>query len=152
MVTVELPRLIRTGQREGRLMGPNCSETVWISQAICANASKTRGVIKAGRPCHYAGNAVAAAIQFASAHAGRVNGCMYWGSLPTLFIASVIWRFCFIIPPMKPCSSLMAAVAFFFSLSLRLLAAEPEVSEQDLPRVPPTEPNNAIATVQMKKG
>src|SRR5438876_10496913 len=56
------------------------------------------------------------------------------------------------IPPMKPCSSLMAAVAFFCSLSLGLLAAEPEVSEEDLPRVPPTEPDKAIATFQIKTG
>src|SRR5437870_6921617 len=68
------------------------------------------------------------------------------------FIAFVNWRFCFIIPPMKPCSWLMAAVAFFCSLSLRLLAAEPEVTDNDLPRVPPTEPNNAIATFQVKSG
>ena len=46
----------------------------------------------------------------------------------------------------------MAAVAFFCSLSLGLLAAEPEVSEEDLPRVPPTEPNKAIDTFQIKSG
>src|SRR5438552_8042806 len=68
------------------------------------------------------------------------------------FIAFVNWRFCFMIPPMKPCSWLMAAVAFFCSLSLRLPAAEPEDTEKDLPRVPPTEPNNAIATFQVKRG
>src|SRR5882724_600182 len=68
------------------------------------------------------------------------------------FIAFVIWRFYFMIRPMKPCSSLMANVAFYSALSLRVLAAEPEVSEKDLPRVPPTEPNKAIATFQIKNG
>src|SRR5260221_281465 len=68
------------------------------------------------------------------------------------FIAFVYWRFCFIIPPMKPCSSSMAAIAFYSSLSLRVLAAEPEVTDKDLPRVPPTEPNKAIATLQIKNG
>jgi putative membrane-bound dehydrogenase-like protein len=56
------------------------------------------------------------------------------------------------IPPMKPCSSWMAAVAFYLSLSLRVLAAEPEVSEKDLPRVPPTEPDQALSTFQIKRG
>src|SRR5712671_2351438 len=36
-------------------MGPNCSETVWKSQEICANASKTHEILRAGRPCHYPG-------------------------------------------------------------------------------------------------
>src|SRR5947209_162419 len=60
--------------------------------------------------------------------------------------------FCFIIPPMKPCRSLMTVVAVFFSISLGVLAAEPEVTEQDLPRVPATEPNKAIDTFQIKSG
>jgi putative membrane-bound dehydrogenase-like protein len=53
---------------------------------------------------------------------------------------------------MKPCSSLIAAVALYSSLSLRVFAAEPEVSEKDLPRVPPTEPDKAIATFEIKSG
>src|SRR5205809_4159039 len=68
------------------------------------------------------------------------------------FIAFLDWRFCCIIPPMKPRSSLLAAVAFCSALSLRVLAAEPEVSEKDLPRVPPTESNKATATFQIKRG
>src|SRR5436190_8922097 len=70
----------------------------------------------------------------------------------TTFIAFLIRRFCFIIPSMKPCCELVCASAFFLSVSLGILAAEPEVSEEDLPRVPPTEPNKAIATFQIKKG
>src|SRR5437773_1430537 len=53
---------------------------------------------------------------------------------------------------MKPRSSSMAAIAFYSSLTLRVLAAEPEVADKDLPRIPPTEPNKAIATFQIKKG
>src|SRR5262245_16400063 len=53
---------------------------------------------------------------------------------------------------MKPCSSSMAAFALCASLSLRVLTAEPEVSEKDLPRIPPTEPDKAIATFQIKTG
>jgi len=53
---------------------------------------------------------------------------------------------------MKPRSSLLAAVAFCSALSLRVLAAKPEVSEKDLPRVPPTESNKATATFQIKRG
>src|SRR5213596_1905623 len=68
------------------------------------------------------------------------------------FIAFLDWRFCCIIPPMKPRSSLLAAVAFCSALSLRVLAAEPEVSEKDLPRVPPTEPDQALSTFQIKGG
>src|SRR5439155_26797930 len=81
------------------------------------------------------------------------RGRQHLGSQPSSpFIAFVDWRFCFIIPPMKPCRSLMASIAFACSLPLRLLAAEPEVTEQDLPRVPPTEPNKAIDTFQIKSG
>ena len=46
----------------------------------------------------------------------------------------------------------MTVVAVFFSISLGVLAAEPEVTEQDLPRVPATEPNKAIDTFQIKSG
>ncbi len=46
----------------------------------------------------------------------------------------------------------MAAIAFYASLSVRVLAAEPEVTDKDLPRVPPTEPTKAIATLQIKSG
>ena len=53
---------------------------------------------------------------------------------------------------MKPCCELVCASAFFLSVSLGILAAEPEVSEKDLPRVPPTEPDKALATFQIKKG
>ena len=49
-------------------------------------------------------------------------------------------------------SLLMAAIAFYSSLTLRVLTAEPEVSEKDLPRVPPTEPSKALATFQIKRG
>src|SRR5256714_7440905 len=69
-----------------------------------------------------------------------------------LFIASLIRHFCFIIPPMKPCREPVRAFAFSLSVSLGILAAEPEVSEKDLPRVPPTEPDKALATFQIKKG
>src|SRR5437588_179103 len=70
----------------------------------------------------------------------------------TTFIAFLIRRFCFIIPSMKPCCELVCASAFFLSVSLGILAAEPEVSEKDLPRVPPTEPDKALATFQIKNG
>jgi len=40
MVTVELPRLTRTGQRKGRLRAANCSETVWKPHAIWLECSK----------------------------------------------------------------------------------------------------------------
>ena len=56
------------------------------------------------------------------------------------------------IPLMKPCSLLIAAVTCFCSLTLRVFPAEPEVSEKDLPRVPPTEPDKAIGTFQIKSG
>jgi len=46
----------------------------------------------------------------------------------------------------------MAALVLCCSLALRVLAAEPEVSETDLPRVAPTEPNKALATFQIKRG
>src|SRR5438046_5298737 len=70
----------------------------------------------------------------------------------TTFIAFLIRRFCFIIPSMKPCCELVCASAFFLSVSLGILAAEPEVSEKDLPRVPPTEPDKALSTFQIKRG
>src|SRR6185437_14956155 len=53
---------------------------------------------------------------------------------------------------MKPCSKWRVALALFLVFSLRAFAAEPEVSDQDLPRVPPTEPDNALSTFQVKKG
>jgi len=40
----------------------------------------------------------------------------------------------------------------FLVFSLRAFAAEPEVSDQDLPRVLPTEPDKALSTFQVKKG
>ncbi|PYM14757.1 MAG: hypothetical protein DME18_06045 [Verrucomicrobia bacterium] len=53
---------------------------------------------------------------------------------------------------MKSRRELLFAFPFFVSVSLRLIAAEPEVSETDLPRVPPTEPDKALSTFQIKKG
>ncbi len=53
---------------------------------------------------------------------------------------------------MKPCSAWIAVLVFCCSLSPHLRAAEPEVSEKDLPRVPPTTPESAIATFQVKRG
>src|SRR5256885_8452615 len=53
---------------------------------------------------------------------------------------------------MKSRRGLFFALPFFVSVSLRLIAAEPEVSETDLPRVPPTEPDKALPTFQIKKG
>src|SRR5439155_17858377 len=66
------------------------------------------------------------------------------------FIASVNWRFWFTIPPMKPRKRLIGAFVLFFSMVA--LATEPDVSEKDLPRIPPTEPDRALATFQVKKG
>ena len=51
---------------------------------------------------------------------------------------------------MKPRKSPIGLFVLFFSLVA--LATEPEVSENDLPRIPPTEPGNALATFQVKKG
>src|SRR5207249_11148174 len=47
---------------------------------------------------------------------------------------------------------LYLALPCFVPVSLRLIAAEPEGSETDLPRVPPTEPDKALPTFQIKKG
>src|SRR5256714_5560369 len=53
---------------------------------------------------------------------------------------------------MQPRNRLIVAWVCFLSVSLYVPAAEPEVSEKDLPRVPPTEPDKALATFQIKKG
>ncbi len=53
---------------------------------------------------------------------------------------------------MKPRLKFVAALAPLLSVSFRLLGVEPEVSEKDLPRVSPTEPDKAVATFQIKKG
>src|SRR5437763_13290036 len=53
---------------------------------------------------------------------------------------------------MKSPRELLFSFPFFVSVSLRLIAAEPEVSETDLPRMPPTEPDKALSTFQIKKG
>src|ERR1051325_3816790 len=57
---------------------------------------------------------------------------------------------CLIIPSMKPLSVLTAAGAFF--VSCWAAAGEPEVTEKELPRVPPTEPGQALSTFQVKRG
>src|SRR6266571_4742560 len=51
---------------------------------------------------------------------------------------------------MKPRGNLMVIVACSFSSCL--LAAELEVSEKDLPRVPPMEPAEALSSFQIKRG
>ena len=53
---------------------------------------------------------------------------------------------------MNPCGKLILASALFLSLSVGATSADLEVSEKDLPRVPPTEPNKTLATFQIKKG
>src|SRR6184192_3162997 len=55
-------------------------------------------------------------------------------------------------PRMKPRSEPILLYAFYLSVALRVSAAEPEVSGKDLPRVPPTEPDQAVSTFQIKKG
>ena len=57
-----------------------------------------------------------------------------------------------IIPTMNLCGRLILLSGLFLSLSLAASAADLEVSDQDLPRVPPTEPDKALATFQIKKG
>src|SRR5437867_896130 len=42
--------------------------------------------------------------------------------------------------------------AVSLAVSLRIAAAEPEVDAKDLPRIPPTEPDKALSTFQIKKG
>ncbi|PYM16866.1 MAG: hypothetical protein DME18_00405, partial [Verrucomicrobia bacterium] len=53
---------------------------------------------------------------------------------------------------MQPRNKLIVAWVLFLSVSLHVPAAEPEVSEKDLPRVPPTEPDKALSTFQIRKG
>ena len=53
---------------------------------------------------------------------------------------------------MQPRNKLIVAWVLFLSVSLHVPAAEPEVSEKDLPRVPPTEPDKALSTFRIKKG
>ena len=53
---------------------------------------------------------------------------------------------------MKPWNKLLFELVCSLSVSLRTTAAEPEVSEKDLPRVPPTEPDKALSTFQIKRG
>src|SRR5437667_2042561 len=67
-----------------------------------------------------------------------------------LFSVSVNGRFFFMISPMKLRSTVGAIILLL--LSIPIPAAEPEVSERDLPRVPPTEPDQALSSFQIKKG
>src|SRR2546429_3014443 len=55
-------------------------------------------------------------------------------------------------PRMKPRREPMLLYAFYFSVALRVSAADPEVSGKDLRRFPPTEPDQAVSTFQIKKG
>jgi len=52
----------------------------------------------------------------------------------------------------KPIRPWLGAILLAWYAALSGFGAEPEVSQEDLPRVPPTEPNKAIATFQIKKG
>src|ERR1022692_1382936 len=52
MATVELPRLTRTGQRVGRLIGTKRTENVRKKQAIFENANKKPSVWWAGSLLH----------------------------------------------------------------------------------------------------
>jgi len=53
---------------------------------------------------------------------------------------------------MKPCANAIAVLAFLMSFVRRVVAAEPDVSELDLPRIPPTEPDRALSTFRIKNG
>lgn len=55
------------------------------------------------------------------------------------------------ISAMKPCWT-VAAAAFGLAIVIRAAAGEPGVTEADLPRVPPTEPDRALETIQVRKG
>src|ERR1041384_1608699 len=53
---------------------------------------------------------------------------------------------------MNPGPRWRAVLVLTALVALDCAAAEPEVTEKDLPRVPPTEPDQALATFQIKSG